>query len=193
MVTEIANPQLQNFRTEAQQLMKQRQQPAASQPPSPVAGATPQSDRVSLGQTPPASGLYSANLQPVDEIAGDAQLNLLRQLVIQTFQEQGLATEIALGNETIDLQSLTPAQAQELVAEDGYFGVEQTSQRIVDFAIGLAGNDPSRLDAILSGVEKGFGEAEKAFGGTLPDISYATRDAVLQKLDDWAASFEPQA
>jgi hypothetical protein len=40
----------------------------------------------------------------------------------------------------------------------------------------------------MQGVEEGFAEAEKAFGGTLPDISYATRDAVMQKLNEWAES-----
>ena len=76
--------------------------------------------------------------------------------------------------------------AQAMIAEDGYFGVEQTSDRIVDFAIGIAGGDPSRLDAILAGVEQGFNEALEAFGGWLPDISYQTYDAVLAKLDAWA-------
>lgn len=32
----------------------------------------------------------------------------------------------------------------------------------------------------------GFSEAEKAFGGTQPQISYDTYDAIVEKLDAWA-------
>jgi hypothetical protein len=35
-------------------------------------------------------------------------------------------------------------------------------------------------------VDKGFNEALEAFGGTLPEISYKTYDAVMEKLDAWA-------
>jgi hypothetical protein len=86
----------------------------------------------------------------------------------------------------VDIESLTPEEAQKLVAEDGYFGVEQTSERIFQNAVSIAGGDPARLDAIMQGIEEGFAEAEKAFGGTLPDISYETRDAVMEKLNQWA-------
>jgi len=118
--------------------------------------------------------------------AADAAYDLLRSHVLDVFEKQGLGTTIELGDREIDLQQLSQQDAQALIAEDGYFGVEQTSDRIVDFAIGIAGGDSTRLDAILEGVEKGFQEALEAFGGWLPDISYQTYDAVQQKLDAWA-------
>jgi len=95
--------------------------------------------------------------------------------------------KIAIGGSEIDLAAVTPKEAQELVSEDGYFGVEQTSERIVQFAVGIAGGDPSRIDAIKEGIDKGFAEAKKAFGDWLPDISYDTYDAVMTKLDEWVA------
>jgi hypothetical protein len=58
--------------------------------------------------------------------------------------------------------------------------------------MGIAGGDHSRLDAIKEGVEKGFNEALEAFGGWLPDISYDTYDAVMNKLDTWAESNSAQ-
>lgn len=111
---------------------------------------------------------------------------LLRGLVLNLFQEQGIEVNIAIDGGEIDLTTLTPEEAQDLIAEDGYFGVEQTSQRIFDLAVGIAGGDPTRLAAIKAGVEKGFQEAYEALGGWLPDISYDTYDAVMKKLDDWA-------
>ena len=79
------------------------------------------------------------------------------------------------------MATLTPGEAQKLVSDDGYFGVQKTSDRIFQFAIGIAGGDPSRIDAIKEGINKGFAEAKKAFGDWLPDISYQTYDAVMSK------------
>lgn len=120
------------------------------------------------------------------ETTAASSYDLLRTYVLDLFRQQGLDTTIGTDQGEIHLASLTQSDAQALIAEDGYFGVEQTSDRIVEFAIGIAGGDPSRLDAILAGVEQGFNEALEAFGGWLPDISYQTYDAVLAKLDAWA-------
>ncbi|WP_305046394.1 hypothetical protein [Geoalkalibacter sp.] len=144
-------------------------------------------DKVSLGGEKPAGDVYKpeaarAELSP--------QFELLRQLVAKMLNEQGAAFSISINGEDKGLLDLTPEDAQALIADDGYFGVEQTSQRIVDFAVGMAGNDPAKLDQILAGVERGFREAEKAFGGTLPEISYKTYDAIREKLDQWVAGFE---
>lgn len=118
--------------------------------------------------------------------------DLLRGLVLNLFKDQGIDYKIATGAGEIDLTTLTPEDAQDLIADDGYFGVEQTSQRIFDLAVGIAGGDPTRLDAIKAGVDKGFQEAYDAFGGWLPDISYETYDAVMRKLDDWAGESNSQ-
>lgn len=116
--------------------------------------------------------------------------DLLRGLVLNIFKEQGLSLKMLAESGTgepqeISLEEITPEKAAELVAEDGYFGVEQTSDRIANFAISIADGDPSRIDAIKEGINQGFNDALKAFGGWLPDISYNTYDAVMEKLDAW--------
>jgi len=121
----------------------------------------------------------------------DAAYDLLRSHVLDVFEKQGMDFTLAIDDKTIDLRELSQNEAKELIAEDGYFGVDQTSDRIVDFAKGISGNDPTRLDAILQGIEKGFNEALEAFGGWLPEISHTTYDTVLEKLNNWAR--EPQA
>ncbi len=146
-------------------------------------------DRVSLSRQKAADETYKAEAARAEL---SPQFTLLRDLVAKTLREQEAHFSIAVNGEQKGIEDLTPEEAQELVAEDGYFGVEQTSQRIVDFAIGLAGNDPDKIDAILEGVERGFQEAEKAFGGILPEISHQTYDAIREKLDDWVAGFEDQ-
>jgi hypothetical protein len=112
--------------------------------------------------------------------------DLLRGLVLNILKEQGVDHQIPVNDQEINLSEISQEEAQSLIEDDGYFGVEQTSDRIVDFAVGLSGDDTSRLDAIKQGVEQGFQEALDAFGGWLPDISYATYNTVMEKLDIWA-------
>lgn len=114
----------------------------------------------------------------------------LREMIVNILKEQGITTRIAFGDTLIDFKDLTPKKAQGLIAEDGYFGVEQTSDRIVQFAISLSGNDPSKLEEIRAGIEKGFQMAAKALGGTLPDISMKTYNAVMEKFDAWAEGLD---
>lgn len=146
------------------------------------------SDSVSINQRAETVVTYSSSLTLEQGTVGDG-FDLLRGLVLNMLKEQGIDFKIATGQEgaqEIDISQLSQEDAQALIADDGYFGVEQTSNRIVDFAIAMAGGDPSRLAAMKEGVTKGFNEALDAFGGWLPDISYNTFDAVIEKLDTWA-------
>ena len=67
----------------------------------------------------------------------------LRAWVANLLQEQGINTKIATGDGEIDISEIDPQQAQDLISEDGYFGVKQTSERIFQLAIGIAGGDTS--------------------------------------------------
>jgi hypothetical protein len=88
---------------------------------------------------------------------------------------------LAKGNFTVDAE--TQKKAQEDISEDGYWGVKQTSDRIVQFATALAGDDSSALEKMRDAFIKGYKQAEKTWGGELPEISKNTYDAVLEKLD----------
>ena len=142
-------------------------------------------DPVTIQYHQEVSMTYSSSLT-IQTGDGQDQYNLLRGLVTNMLKEQGIDFKVANGEQEIDISSLSQEEATELIAEDGYFGVDQTSDRIVDFAIAIAGGDPTRLEAIKEGVEKGFNEALEAFNGWLPDISHETFDAVMNKLDAWA-------
>ena len=146
---------------------------------------TATADTVNLRSESTLAVTYSGSKQLHAD--AEAKYSMLRNLVANLLHEQGINTKIAIGDNAIDLTAVTPEEAQELVSDDGYFGVEQTSERIVQFAVGIAGGDPSRIDAIKEGINKGFAEAKKAFGDWLPDISYDTYDAVMTKLDEWVA------
>jgi hypothetical protein len=142
-------------------------------------------DQVSLSYRSESVTTYNSSMT-MEGVLTDAY-DLLRGLVLNIFEKQGIDSTFTAGETEVDLSTLSQEEAQELVADDGYFGVEKTSDRIFNFAVGIAGGDPSRIDAIREGVQQGFDEALDAFGGWLPDISYDTYDAVMNKLDEWVA------
>jgi len=142
-------------------------------------------DKVDLQAGQEATPTYSTSLN-VDMSQGDTY-DMLRGLVANLLKEQGINIQISIDDSEVDLAEITQEEAAELVSEDGYFGVEKTSERIFQFAVGIAGGDPSRIDAIKDGVDRGFQEALDAFGGWLPDISHDTYDTVMEKLDKWVA------
>jgi len=84
------------------------------------------------------------------------------------------------------------AQAKKDVAEDGYWGVEQTAERIVSFAKALTGGDASKAEEMRAAIEKGFGGAKEVWGDELPEISQNTYDRVNEMLDDWVAQSTAQ-
>lgn len=141
-------------------------------------------DRVSLGEQEKVGETYGPGLKVA------SPYELLRNLVTQTLQEQGLTLQFSTGDVEINFNTMTQEEAQALVAEDGYFGVDQTSQRIVDFAINGFGRDPAKLQQMKDAIDQGFLEAQEAFGGALPEISQQTYEAIMEKLDAFAAQFE---
>ena len=119
------------------------------------------------------------------------RINQLKDIVSQMMTKQGTAigkaddiwSFLASGDFTID--EAAKKKAQEEISEDGYWGVKQTSDRILDFAKALSGNDSSKADLLLDAFKKGFEEATKTWGKDLPDISKQTYDAVVEKFDKW--------
>lgn len=77
------------------------------------------------------------------------------------------------------------ANAKASIAEDGYWGVEQTSDRLVSMAIALSGGDTEKADELKAAIQKGFDKATAAWGEDLPQICKDTLDATMKKMDDW--------
>lgn len=123
----------------------------------------------------------------------DNQMTRFTNMMTQMFQKQGITGAaaqgdnmwkmIASGNLTVDAQ--TKAEAQQAISEDGYWGVKQTSQRIFDFAYALAGDDPEKMKEMQAAVEKGFEQATKSWGRSLPSISQETHSAIGDLFDSY--------
>lgn len=81
------------------------------------------------------------------------------------------------------IAELSEDEAAALVADDGIFGITQTSQRIANFVIDGAAGDESRLRAGREGMLEGFRMAEEMWGGKLPEISQKTMQAATEMVD----------
>lgn len=79
---------------------------------------------------------------------------------------------------------LTQDEAKELVGENGFFGITQTSDRVANFVFNFAGDDLDKLQKGRDGIVQGFEEANKLFGGNLPEISYKTQERTLALIDE---------
>ena len=79
-------------------------------------------------------------------------------------------------------------QAQQDISEDGYWGVQQTSQRLFDFASALAGDDEDKMKQMEAAMEKGFKQAAGEWGRDLPQISQDTMEAARKLFSDYYAN-----
>lgn len=124
----------------------------------------------------------------------DAKLSQLKGIVEQLIAKQGKASETAsiwsqfregILDGSIEVDEATAAQAAEDISEDGYWGVKQTSERLLDFAKALTGGDASKAEEMRDAITEGFKAAAKLWGGDLPEISQKTYDAVMKGIDEW--------
>lgn len=126
-----------------------------------------------------------------DADARHSQLKgIVEQLISKqgkTYQNAGIWSQFRQGvlDGSISVDKATAAQAAEDISEDGYWGVKQTSERILDFAKALSGGDSDKAEKMRNAIKKGFDAAAKVWGDKLPDISQKTYDAVMKGIDDW--------
>ena len=78
---------------------------------------------------------------------------------------------------------LTSQEASSLISDNGYFGIDNTANRIADFVINGAGGDAGKLRSGLEGVKNGFAQAKTIWGQALPDISQQTMNKTLDRIN----------
>ena len=99
-------------------------------------------------------------------------------------QSQGGMDLVNIGYEGKPITDLTSDEANELLSDDGFFGITQTSDRVANFVFSFSGDDIELLEKGREGVVQGFEEALKLFGGELPEISYKTQERTLALIDE---------
>lgn len=171
---------------------------AAATDESAVVYEKSEASKTSVAATYTASSNKSSKVDAatIDKLKADAEARFasLQSLVDKLLTKQSetnqyatlgdLMTAVKDGKIAVDPE--TVAQAKKDVADDGYWGVEQTASRIVDFAKALTGGDASKVEEMRKAIEKGYKSATKTWGSDLPEISQKTNSRVNELLDQWA-------
>jgi hypothetical protein len=106
--------------------------------------------------------------------------------ILDFLSGEEVSEEFSLANtgyEGKPITELTTKEATELISEDGFFGVEKTANRVADFVFGFSGDDLEKLEAGRKGIVQGFEDAQKMWGGELPQISHDTQARTLELID----------
>ncbi len=199
-VNGVTNQVLSNYKNYSKVDTKEKENAAVVEKSEGKVPNTSVEQGVVLEVSQEAKKTYTPNTALVNQLKQDAEnfQNKFRQMILDMMSKQagtyGTATDdamwkfLASGDYTVD--AATKAQAQADIAEDGYWGVEQTSDRIIDFAVALTGGDPDKVEEMREAFKKGYAQAEKTWGGELPEISQKTYDAVMKKFDKLAGITE---
>jgi hypothetical protein len=115
--------------------------------------------------------------------AHESLRNMVEKLILK---QAGSIEAFKASGESLQIDEETRLQAQMAIAEDGEFGVNAVSDRIVAFAIAISGGDKSKLNTLKAAIDEGFQAVKDIMGGALPDISSKTYDEIMRKLDEWA-------
>lgn len=125
---------------------------------------------LSKANTLTQGALSQNNIEVLDFLAGN--------------ETQGGMSLSNIGYEGKPITELSTQEATELISEDGFFGVTQTSDRVSNFVFAFSGEDIELLQKGREGIVQGFEEAKELFGGELPEISYLTQARTLQLIDE---------
>ena len=131
--------------------------------------------------------LMMDSTQKVNENSS-AQKNILDFLAGENVSDEFNLKNIGYDGKPIT--ELSQSEAEELIGEDGFFGIEQTSNRVANFVLAFSGDDLEKLEAGREGVVKGFEDAQDMWGGKLPQISQDTQDRTLMLIDEKIAQLQ---
>ncbi|MEA4846788.1 MAG: hypothetical protein VB106_06070 [Clostridiaceae bacterium] len=160
-------------------------------------GKEEQAAILELGKSSDSNATYSkpkakkADMDEINRLWEQSQKSYasLRKLVEDLLARQGKKfTDVLSGKEILLVDEETRAAAAAAVSEDGELGVKAVSGNIVAFAKAVAGDDKAKAGEMRDAIIQGFKEAEKVWGGKLPEISQRTYDEVMRKLDEWEQS-----
>lgn len=146
-----------------------------------------------------AESLESVTYTPPKKLTAE-QIGELKRQVLESIQSLaskmlGAQYKIAKNQDgSIDFKALaeslgigtTPETAAAAISEDGMWGVDAVSTRLIDFAMGLSGGDPEKIAELREAVTKGF----EAVGdiSSLPQVCQDTYAETMARFDYWEAN-----
>ncbi len=143
------------------------------------------------------TGIYSREsiIQQLKE-SEEQRVQAFQETLKSMLAQQGEEVNLAIGDMKLHVTPEQSAKAKEAISDGGEYSVEKVTDRIMDMAKALAGDDPSKIDMLKDAVIKGFEKAAGALGkkslDEMPDITKKTYESVMKEFDDWKKSYETQ-
>ena len=143
------------------------------------------SQKASTGTSQVSSNSNGSSAESLIKMIKD-QLDAIKKYLI--------SSALGTNNSTNASSSANSTTTDGIQGLPAYWGSEQTSQRIVDFATSFAGmtgkSGKDFYNAMVAAVKDGFGQAAKETGNNLPStvssLTSKTEALVLEKLKTWA-------
>ncbi|MCL2610870.1 MAG: hypothetical protein FWE02_04235 [Defluviitaleaceae bacterium] len=155
-------------------------------PQGPFTSGQPQ-NITNRNTAPGSANVSSSVLLDLQSRRGDDILRLIQQIFGHQTHASNISNGGTMRSDAFDfmMDNITPTQAQELIGEDGFFGVERTSERLFNMAVAFSGGDPRVMEEMRQAVIDGFNAAAAAWGGELPQISHDTLARTMERFDQW--------
>jgi len=150
--------------------------------------STTASNTASTGKSDDTGKATTINAEEINRLWDETNkaTQNLRDMVEQLLKSQGKSfKDVLSGKEELIVDEDTRAAAEQAISEDGEWGVQAVSDRIVAFAKAISNSNPEMYDKLMSAIDDGFAQAEKAFGGELPDICKKTHEEISRKMEEW--------
>ncbi len=131
----------------------------------------------------PPKKLTAEQVDALKRQVEESMQNLAKQMLGQQYKIAKTA------NGKVDFAALakdlgigtTPEAAAEAISENGNWGVNAVSTRIIDMAVNLSGGDMSKISMLREAVQKGFAQVGKL--EDLPGVCQQTYDEVMKRFD----------
>ncbi|MBR6677765.1 MAG: hypothetical protein IKL23_03415 [Oscillospiraceae bacterium] len=128
------------------------------------------------------------------EKPGKLSEDLVQQMKDQIYESMKALVEKTIGvqvgktmtaDEMADALQLgkTPEEAAAAIAEDGAWGVNAVSTRLMDMAIRLSGGDAAKAELLREAVQKGFEQVGAL--ESLPEVCQDTYGETMKRFDYW--------
>lgn len=141
-----------------------------------------------------ATGIYSRE-SLLEQLRNSEQqrVKAFEDTIRSMMAQQGQMINLTFRGVGLHVTEAQRAEAEKSVSEGGEYSVNAVSNRIMDMAKALAGEDSSKISILREAVQKGFGGAASLLGKNedeMPDITKDTYKEIMKRFDDWENSFK---
>lgn len=141
------------------------------------------------------TGIYSRE-SIIEQLksAEEQRVKAFEETIKSMLAKQGETVNLTFRGKKLHVTEEQRLAAEKAISEGGEYSVENVTDRIMNMAKALAGDDPTKIDTLQNAVIKGFEKAAGVLGrkkdlSDMPDITRQTYDKVMNAFSDWKKSY----